>query len=217
MAAMENIEMNKTVLVGGLAALTLATAAGVAFAQQAPGRAMRADADGDSRLSQAEFVGQRVQRLTGMDADRDGSVTADERRAAMQARMAGRADARFDRLDADDDGAVSRAEFDAAREARGEARADRGPRPMRAHGGPVGGGHGMGHGRGRGEARGPVVIADAQARAEQAFARLDADNDGFVTAEEGRAGRQAMREQRRERMTERRAARQASPQAPASE
>lgn len=208
--------MHKTLLVGGLAALMLASA-GVAFAQQAPARPMRADADGDSRLSQAEFVGQRVQRLTAIDADRDGSVTADERRAAMQARMAGRADARFDRLDADDNGAVSRAEFDAARETGREARADRGPRPMRAHRGPARGQRGMA----RTEARGPVAIADVQTRAEQAFTRLDADHDGFVTAAEGRTGRQAMREHRRERMTERRAARQAqrqaSPQAPASE
>ena len=89
--------------------------------------------------------------------------------------------------------------------------------PSLAHRGPARGQHGMG----RMQARGPVVIADVQARAEQAFTRLDADNDGFVTAVEGRAGRQAMREQRRERMTERRAARQAqrqaSPPAPASE
>lgn len=212
MAAMEIFEMSKTILVGGLAALTLAAAAGVAFAQQAPARDMRADADGDSRLSQAEFFGHRIERLTAMDADRDGSVTADERRAAMQARRAGRADARFDRLDADDDGAVSRAEFDAAREARGEARADRGPRPMRAHRRP-----GRGHGMGRAEARGPIVIADAQARAGQAFARLDADSDGFITVAERSAGRQAMRDQRRERMATRRAERQASPQAPASE
>lgn len=203
--------MHKTLLVGGLAALTLAAAGGAAFAQQAP-RTMRADADGDSRISQAEFVGQRVERLTAMDANRDGSVTADERRAAMQARMAARADARFDRLDANDDGSVSRAEFDAARETGREARADR-PRPMRAHRGPARGQRGMA----RMEARGPIVISDVQTRAEQAFARLDADNDGFVTAAERRAGRRAMREQRRERMTERRAARQASPQAPASE
>jgi hypothetical protein len=74
---------------------------------------------------------------------------------------------------------------------------------------------------GRMEPRGPVVIADVQARAEQAFTRLDADQDGFVTVEEGRAARQGMRQNRRERMVERRAAhrgqRQASPQAPASE
>lgn len=209
--------MKKTLLAGGLAVLTLAAVAGGAFAQQAPARGMRADADGDRRLSQAEFVGQRVERLTAIDIDRDGSVTTDERRAARQTRMAGRADARFDRLDANEDGSVSRAEFDAAREAGREARADRGPRPMRAHRGPAHGQRGMG----RMEGRGPVVIADAQARAEQAFTRLDADSDGFVTSAEGRAGRQAMREQRRERMTERRAAhhaqRQASPPAPASE
>lgn len=213
--------MHKAILVGGLAALTLTVAGGVAVAQQTPDRpahALRADTDGDSRLSQAEFVGRRVQRLTALDADRDGSVTGEERRAAMQARMAGRADARFDRLDADDDGSVSRAEFDAARSARHEAGAGHGPRPMHARRGPAAGPRAMAR---RQHAGAPVVIADVQARAEQAFTRLDADHDGFVTAAEGRAGRQAMREHRRERMVERRAARQAqrqaSPQAPASE
>jgi hypothetical protein len=210
---METIKMHKTFLIGGLAALTLAAAGGVAFAQQAPARAMGADTDGDGRLSRAEFVNQRVERLTAMDTNRDGSVSVEERRAAMQTRMAARAEARFDRLDADNDGAVSRAEFDAAHAARGEARADRGARPMRAHRGPAHGQRGMA----RMGARAPVVIADVQARAEQAFTRLDADNDGFVTAAEARAGRQAMRDQRRERMSERRAARQASPRAASSE
>ncbi|MFO0372381.1 MAG: EF-hand domain-containing protein, partial [Brevundimonas sp.] len=174
--------MKKTLLAGGLAALTLAAAAGTAFAQQPPARGMRADTDGDRRLSQAEFVGQRVQRLTTADTNRDGSVTADERRVAMQARVADRADARFDRLDGNDDGAVSRAEFDAAREAARQARADRGPRPMRAQRGPARGQRGMP----RMEARGPVVIADVQTRAEQAFTRLDADHDGYITPAEGR-------------------------------
>lgn len=216
MAAMEIKEMQKSVFVGGLAALALAAAGGVALAQQAPARGMHADTDGDSRLSQTEFVAQRMQRLTASDADGDGSVTATERRAAMQARRAGRADARFDRLDADNNGAVSRAEFDAARTARGDARAERGQRSMRANQGPGRGQSGMGHG-----ARGPIVIADAQTQAEQAFARLDTDQDGFVTAAERRAGHQAMRDQRRERMASHRAARQAhnpaSPPVPASE
>ena len=56
--------MKKTLLAGGLAALTLAAAAGTAFAQQPPARGMRADTDGDRRLSQAEFVGQRAARAT---------------------------------------------------------------------------------------------------------------------------------------------------------
>jgi Ca2+-binding EF-hand superfamily protein len=214
---MEITMTHKTLLVGGLAALTLAAAGGAAFAQQSPTHGMRADSDGDRRISRTEFVNRQVERLTAMDTNRDGQVTVEERRAAMQARMAARADARFDRLDANNDGVISRAEFEAAREAGREARADRGVRPMRAGRGPARGQRGMA----RMDARGPIVIAEAQARAEQTFARLDTDNDGFVTAAEFRAGRQAMREQRRERMTERRAARtaqrQASPQAPASE
>lgn len=194
--------MNKTLLIGGLAALTLAAGGGVAIAQQS--------ADGADRVSRTEFVARHVQRLTAADANGDGMVSAEEMRAARQARMAARADGRFDRLDANDDGSISRAEFDAAREARGDRL--RGPRAHR-------GGH-MGQrpaGAARMQVREPVVIADAAVRAGQTFDRLDADNDGFVTAAERQSARQAMREQRRERMTARRAERQASPQAPASE
>lgn len=208
--------MKKTLMAGALAALTLAAAGGVAVAQQAgtrasEPRAMRGDADGDSRISQAEFVGQRVQRLTAADADRDGTVTAEEMRAVAQARMAQRSDARFQRLDADRDGVLSRAEFDGQSAARAEARPDRGARPGRMHGGR------KAHRGQHAEQRGPVSIAEAQDKAEQAFTRLDADRDGFITAAE----RQTMRGQRHERMTERRAARQAqrqaSPPASASE
>lgn len=192
--------MNKTLLIGGLAALTLAAGGGVAIAQQS--------ADGADRVSRAEFEARHVQRLTAADANGDGTVTAEEMRAARQARMAARADGRFDRLDANEDGSISRAEFDAAREARGDR-----PRGPRAHRG----GHMRPAVAARMQAREPVVIAEAQVRAGQTFDRLDADNDGFVTAAERQAARQAMREQRRERMTARRAERQASPQAPASE
>lgn len=200
--------MNRTLLIGGLAALTLTVGASAATAQQAAPertpRAMRADADGDGRLSRTEFVGRRLERLSAADANGDGSVTREELQAVARTRMAARADARFDRMDADDDGAISRTEFDAVR----EARVERGPRPMRAHRGM---GHRgprmarMAHRRGM-ESRGPVVIADVEARMTQAFARLDGDGDGYVTPQERRAGRQAMREQRR-----------ASRQAPASE
>ena len=206
--------MNKTLLTGGLAALILAAAGGAALAQSSAepsqARGLRADTDGDQRLSQAEFVGRRVTRLTAADADRDGSVTADERRAAAETRRAGRADLRFDRLDADDDGVVSKAEFDARR----EARADRGPRPAHR------GSHRRGHRAERMAARGPVVVAEAQARAEAAFVRLDADHDGYITVAERRESRAERRQQRHERRAERRAARQAqqaSPPAPASE
>lgn len=210
--------MSRTLIIGGVAALALATAiGGVAVAQQpaerpAP-RAHRADADGDGRISQAEFVGRRIDRLTAADADRDGSVTREEMQAQRQARMQQRAETRFARLDTDSDGAISREEFTA----RPAARADGAPRPTRArfaHGrhGPRVARHG-----GSGAERGPIAIVDVRAKTEQAFARLDADHDGFVTAQERRAGMQAAREHRRERMTERRAAPQASRPAPASE
>lgn len=212
--------MKKTLFVGGLAALTLAAAGGVAIAQQTPARpapALRADTDGDNRISQAEFVARRMQRLTAADADRDGSVTREEMRATAQARRAERGAARFDRLDADKDGSVSRAEFDAHHGARAQGRDGRGG--MRGgHGGGRGHGpDGAGIGGGAMGAGAPVVIAQARASAEQAFARMDANSDGYVTVDERRAGRMTMREHRRGRMAGHHAAPQASPPAPASE
>lgn len=182
--------MKRTLIVGGLAALILA-AGGVALAQQAPQdppRHARGDRDGDGRISKAEFVDGRVARLAAADANGDGTVSAEEMQAGREARRAQGADRMFARLDADGDGAITRAEFDASRAARAERRAERGERR---------GGRGMRPGgrRGPGMDRGPVVIAEARSRAEQGFARLDANGDGYVTAEE----RQAQRAERRER------------------
>ncbi|RZJ44113.1 MAG: EF-hand domain-containing protein, partial [Brevundimonas sp.] len=175
-------------------------------------RAQRADTDQDGRISRAEFVSRRLDRLTAADTDRNGTVTPEERQGQRQAGRQQRAEARFARLDADNDGRLTREEFTAVR----GPRADHAARPGRDHARPGRHGPRDAHAGSRNQ-RGPVVIAEMQARSEQAFARLDADNDGFVTTEERRAGKQAAREHRRERMAERRAARQASPQTPASE
>lgn len=203
--------MNKTLLLGGLAALSLSVASGAAVAQQAPRHAAQSAAP----MSRADFVERRVSRLTAADANRDGTVTVEEMRAARQAQHAARAAARFDRLDADKNGALSREEF-SARPQRGE----RGDHPRMERGGRHGGHRARGGMRGgpKGE-RGPVVIAEARARAEEAFARLDTNRDGVVTADERRAGMEQVREQRQERREARRAARavQASPSTPASE
>lgn len=191
--------MKKTLLIGGLTALTLAAAAGgVATAQQAPERTARAAAP----VTQAEFVARRVDRLSAADANSDGSVAPEEMRAARDARRAERASAAFDRLDADKDGSISRAEF--------EARPDRAQRGHRRGNRPARAAH---------TERGPTAVAEVRVKAEQMFVRLDADSDGTLSIEEQRAGRQAMREHRRERMGERRAARsmEQSPQPPASE
>lgn len=188
--------MKKTVVIGGMVAVTFAALAGGVMAQQAQAnRPARAQAE----MTQAAFVDARVARLTAADANNDGTVTAEEHQAAHQAKRAERSDARFSRMDTNGDGSISRAEFDAPREARAERAGMRGPR----------GGRG-GDRAARMADRGPVVIADARAKAEQAFARMDADSNGVVTAAE----RQAVRGERRARMSERRAER-AAPPAPA--
>ncbi|MGQ2991938.1 MAG: EF-hand domain-containing protein, partial [Brevundimonas sp.] len=92
--------MNRTRLLAGLAAASLMLIAGAASAQDARPGLMRADTNGDSRLSKAEFVEARIAPLIAMDADRDGAVTPAERAAARQARVAAAATRRFDKLDA---------------------------------------------------------------------------------------------------------------------
>ena len=222
----------------GLSVAALAAAAGIATAQTAPSPAgpghgwdrghPSRDADNDGRISQAEFMGDGIARLTALDANRDGTVSVEERRAGRDAQRAERQSARFDRLDANKDGSVTRAEFDAPR----ADRAGRPDRAERAEGGPRGHhmrggrGHGRDHGRmqggprGGGERGGPVVIAEVQAKMTERFAAIDTDRDGFLSAAEQTASREAMRSQWQERRAERRAARTAntaSPSAPASE
>lgn len=190
----------KTVLISACAAALLLTAG--AASAQSPQRASRIDADADGRVSQAEFLS-RLDRMAAADADRDGSITPDERRAAMQVRVAQRRDAAFTRLDADRDGAISRAEFDARSQA-----AERGPRARMNHGARRM--HRGGAADAPARAERSVDLAQVRERMTQAFARLDKNSDGYLTAEERRDGRMQRREHRREM-------RRPSPTAPASE
>lgn len=212
--------MKKSTLAAGAAAVLAVLTAGVAIAQQAPNRAARGDTDGDGRISRAEFVDGRIARLSAIDANRDGSISAEERQSGIDTRRNQRASARFEALDKDGNGAVSREEF-TAREPRGDRaeHAGRGGRHGMGRGGHRGGGRGHGGGEwGQGaEARGPMAIADVQTRLTTRFDRVDTNQDGFITAEERTAARQAMRENRGERRAERMGRRQASPSAPASE
>jgi len=218
--------MRKSTLAAGAAAVLAVLTAGSAMAQQAPQRAARGDTDGDGRVSRAEFVDGRIAHLTAIDANRDGSISAEERQSGIDTRRNQRVSARFETLDKDGNGSVSREEFTAAREMRGERmeHASRGGRHGMGRGGHGGGRWGRGHGGGehgpRAEARGPVVISNVQTRLTTQFDRVDTNHDGYITAEERTAARQAMRGQRQERRAERmahRAARQASPSTPASE
>jgi len=149
-------------------------------------------------VTRAQFVARRVDWLTALDANKDGVVSPEEMRAGMQARRAERTTAMFDRLDTNKDGQISHAEF----EARGSAgRAGRPEASPRA--GPRAGHARVEMRRGPQGQRGPIVIAEARTKAEQAFAHLDANHDGVVTADERRATRVAARQNRVENRAER--------------
>lgn len=201
--------MTRSLILGGLA-VCLSLTAGVAAAQTAEDRARAVLA---APVSRADFVERRLAPLIAMDADRDGTVTAIERRAAQAARRLAATERRFDRLDADKNGTISREEFAASgaqanserlnperlnperlsTARRGGDRMRRSPSWVRPHQGRAG------HVRypDAPEAK-PVVIADARSRIEATFDRLDADRDGTVTRSEMREGRRAARDVRRE-------------------
>ena len=231
--------MSRMTLIGGVAAIVLAAAAGAATAQQAPAQAperqdrsarmLASDTDNDGRISQAEFTAKAVERVRSADGNGDGTVTAEERRAVGEARRAEHMAERFSRLDTNGDGAISQAEFEAAPAMRGGREGRRGGRGE-GRGGERGGwsrdaGHRAEGARGmRGPrgADGATTVAEAQTQAAERFARMDANNDGYLTAEDRAANREAnaeRRQERRERMQQRRAARaaQASPATPSSE
>ena len=210
--------MRKTFLTG-LSVIALAAVAGAATAQVPPAGAAapyQARGEANRQMTRAEFVDTRVARLTALDANRDGTVSVEERQAGMQARQAERADARFAKLDANADGSISRAEFDAGH----AARPDRGPRAERAgnRGGARhamrGSGRSGAEGRGPGRERGPVVISDVAAKLGERFDKMDANRDGVISADERRAAMTAHRAERQAQRAERRAARPA--QQPAS-
>lgn len=104
--------MKKTII---LAAAALALSAGAAIAQGMP----RADANGDGKVTLAEFKSHRVAMMMRADANKDGKLS----RAEMEAAAARRAEAggkggkggggrMFDMLDANKDGFLTAAEIE---------------------------------------------------------------------------------------------------------
>lgn len=180
--------MNRITLSVVLAGAATATAAaGIAVAQPPQGpppEGPRLARD----VTRQEVINRVDETFARLDANRDGRVTPEERRAAAEQRRAAMVDRVFDRLDADDNGSISREELrDGRRRGPGRGRGMR----MTGPGGP-GGPRGMGPRE--------VTREEMRERALARFDRMDANRDGTVTADERR---QAF-ESRRERMRMRR-------------
>jgi hypothetical protein len=179
------------------AAVLAGLGGGAVLAQEGP-RA-RPDANGDQVLTRAEAMAHAEAMFARMDANSDGRLSPEDREAGRERR----ADAAFARMDADNNGAISRAEWDRAGEMREARRAERQERRASAgEGAQTRGERGrafQGHRRGR---MGMALMAQADrdgdrmvSRAEfleaaaQRFARMDANGDGSVTADERAAAR----------------------------
>ena len=169
------------------AALGTTAIAGAAFAIQAPRpmHAMKADTNGDGAVSKAEFLAKAETRFAAIDTNKDGKLTAEERRAGRGIRGGwrgrrhmmqdgptgprggmgrggfGNGQMMLDRLDTDKDSRISLAEF--------QAMAARWPAPD-----------------------GGDPAARTQRQAER-FKRLDANADGYVDKAEMAATAQRMR------------------------
>lgn len=139
----------------------------------------------DGPKTRAEVEAKVKEHFAAMDANKDGSVTVEERAAGRQAKMAEMKDAHFKAMDTNADGSISRAEFDAG------------------HAATAGAHRGMGHkGGGRGGARrdtdgnGKLTLAEALAGPLARFDRIDTDKDGTISDAERDAARDARKDRR---------------------
>jgi Ca2+-binding EF-hand superfamily protein len=197
---MEGRRKMKRFILPGLAAVAIVTGA-VAYAQTEGGPGHRGhmmfemlDANKDGTVTRAEATAAAEKRFAEVDTNKDGVISQAER-DAMRARMR---DKMFDLMDSDKNGQLSREEFRAAHE---KMRAAKGERGMQGMQGMHRGGH---HGgmRGGGMMKADTTKAQAVARAQAMFDRIDANRDGNITAAERDAARQKMKDMRQSQQPE---------------
>lgn len=186
----------------------------------------RMDLTGDGQIDAADRSAAQARRFGKIDTDGNGEVSKAEMQAAQEARKAkhaermaermakrearaaSRMDRRFAMLDQDGSGGVTQSEMAAAREQRGAMKRERtragGERMAEGRGkrgGKMGGGHrGMMHGlAGQADVNQDKIVTRAEFDTAVAahFAKMDADGNGTVTAEERKTARAAMRAERR--------------------
>jgi Ca2+-binding EF-hand superfamily protein len=194
---MEGRRKMKRFILPGLAAVAIVTGA-VAYAQTegSPGHRGHMmfemlDANKDGTVTRAEATAAAEKHFAEVDTNKDGVISQAER-DAMRARMR---DKMFDLMDSDKNGQLSREEFRAAHEKMRAAKGERGMQGMHR------GGH---HGgmRGAGMMKADTTKAQAVARAQAMFDRIDANRDGNITAAERDAARQRMKDMRQSQQPE---------------
>lgn len=170
---------------------------------------------GGSPTTRAEVEASVKDRLGKFDANKDGTVSADEMRAYADARMAKRADEQFAAMDADKNGSVSRAEYDVWQKSRGDRmvhvehlRMPAPPTPPTPGAAPSTDGkpvvrremrmmmkdrHGGPHIMAMSSGGSGIVIADAVKKALERFDAMDSNKDGMISPEERKAQREKWR------------------------
>jgi Ca2+-binding EF-hand superfamily protein len=179
--------MRKFWIIGG--AVTLFVGSAMVVAKGHDGHKSRMDTDGNGTVSKAEMMSTLDTHFARMDVNKDGKLDASDRDARRKEH--------FGALDANKDGSLSESEFMAARQVRSDARAQRdGAQSSRKMGRHAhrGGMHGMMmlH---MADTNGDNAVSrdEARAAAEAHFAKVDANKDGSISAEERKAAREAMR------------------------
>ena len=132
-----------------------------------------ADTDGDGRVSKVEAQAAERKAFAALDTNKDGRITLAERQGTADAARRANIDRQFAALDTDKNGSVSKAEFTAA--------VSKGVRPIESMGAM--------------DANNDKAITQAEwdAFSVQAFDRMDANKDGFITPQERAAAVQAAR------------------------
>jgi len=190
--------------------LRLGLAIGIASAftltaSAAPNKMAKLDLNGDTFVDQTEFISAANQKFANMDTDGNGAVTKEERKAFRALKREERAQRRFERQDANGDGVISEQESQEARAARDEKREIR--RTERQAEREARGNTGEPRKNREGKRKrfnpdsnedGVIDVAENTAAAEQAFARMDKNQDGLLSADElKRKKRRGKRKQRR--------------------
>jgi len=135
------------------------------------GKIMQLDEDGNGSISKAEAAGTRLaERFDSIDANKDGSLTKAELKAAHGGKRHRSPEQRFAKLDANGDGSVTLAEMKAAHAKHEQRRAERGESSDKS------------------KRKGDDAKRDRpRPTPEQRFAKLDANGDGGVTLAEMKA------------------------------